>query len=210
MAHADSFRINIAIASMHRLTARILDVSNAFQNKNVPIHERVCVSPPPYYLDWFEISYPNVPINLYYGPFFVQCINGIQGIKPDGRQWNRLLDAVVTIIKYKRITIYHDIYIKVFNGDTVSYITVSTDDVINTTNNESAFPELTRFFKENFEMKLQEGSVLKYLNFRIFQSPLGFSIYQTDHIMEILNEWLPTGNFRNVDTPFWIDSSYEK
>ena len=55
MAHADSLRINIAIESMHRLTARILDVSNAFQNKNAPIHERVCVSPPPYYLDGFEI-----------------------------------------------------------------------------------------------------------------------------------------------------------
>ena len=40
-----------------RLTARVLDVSNAFQNTNVPIHERVCVSPPPYYLDWFKRSY---------------------------------------------------------------------------------------------------------------------------------------------------------
>ena len=51
VAHADSFIINISIADMHILTARILDVSNAFQNKNVPIHEIVCVSPPPYYLD---------------------------------------------------------------------------------------------------------------------------------------------------------------
>ena len=30
VAHAYSFRINIDIASMHRLTAKILDVSNAF------------------------------------------------------------------------------------------------------------------------------------------------------------------------------------
>ena len=56
MAHANSFRINIDIADMHRVTARVLDVSNAFQNKNVPIHEIFFVSPPPYYLDWFEIS----------------------------------------------------------------------------------------------------------------------------------------------------------
>ena len=28
--------------------------------------------------------------------------------------------------------------------------------------------------------------------------------------MELVNEWLPTGKFRNVDTPFWTDSSYEK
>ena len=70
MAHADSFRINIAIAAMYRPTARILDVINAFQNTNVPIHERVCVSPPPYYLDWFEISYPNVTLNRDDGTFF--------------------------------------------------------------------------------------------------------------------------------------------
>ena len=73
-------------------------------------------------------------------------MNVIQGTKPAGRQWNRLLDAVVTIIKYKRRTIDHTIYIKVFTDGTVSYITVSTDDVINTINNETAFPELTRFF----------------------------------------------------------------
>ena len=51
VTHADSLIINIAIAYMHRLTDIILDVINAFQNTNVPIHERVCVSPPPYYLD---------------------------------------------------------------------------------------------------------------------------------------------------------------
>ena len=38
VAHVDSFRINIFIADMHRLTAIILDVSTVFQNKNVPIH----------------------------------------------------------------------------------------------------------------------------------------------------------------------------
>ena len=63
-------------------------------------------------------------------------MNEIQGTKPVGRQWNRLLDAVVTIIKYKNSTIGHAIYIKVLTDVTVSYLTVSTDDVLNTTNNE--------------------------------------------------------------------------
>ena len=129
---------------MHRLTARILDVSNAFQNKNVPIHERVCVRSPPYYLDWFERSYPNVPLNRDDGPFCLQCMNGIQGMKPSGVKWNRLLDAAVAILEYKKSTIDHAIYIKVFDDGTVSYFTVSTDDVLNTTNNENTFPELTR------------------------------------------------------------------
>ena len=69
----------------------------------------------------------------------------------------------------------------------MSYITVSTDDVINTTNNETSFTELRRVFEEDFEMKVQEGSVLKYLNLRISQSPLGFSVDHTDHITELVN-----------------------
>ena len=122
VAHADSFIINIAIASMHKLTSRILDVSNAFQNTNVPL-------------------------NRDYGQFCLQCMNVIQGTKPDGRQWNRLLDTVVTILEYKKSTIDHGIYIKFFDDGTVSYLTVSTDDVLSTTNNENEFTELTIVFK---------------------------------------------------------------
>ena len=74
-------------------------------------------------------------------------MNIIKGTKQYRRQWNRLLDAVVTIIKYKKITSYHSIYIKVFYYVTVSHLTVSTDDVINITNNETSFPEILRVFK---------------------------------------------------------------
>ena len=38
MEHYDSFRINIAIADMHRLTAILLYFRNAFQNTNGTIH----------------------------------------------------------------------------------------------------------------------------------------------------------------------------
>ena len=155
MSYADSFRINITIAYMHRVTASILDDSNAFQNKNVPIHERVCVSPPPYYLEWFKRSYPNVPLNCDDGLFCLQYMNGIQEKKPAGRQWNRLLDSVFKIIQYKKSAIYHAIYIKVFTGGTVSYLTVSIDDVMNITDNGIEFTELTRVFEEQFEMKVQ-------------------------------------------------------
>ena len=92
------------------------------------IHERVCVSTPPYYLDWFKRSYPNVPLNRDDGPICLQCMNAIQVTKPSGRQWNQLLDAVVTILEYKKKTIDHAIYIKVFDDGTVFYLTVSTDD----------------------------------------------------------------------------------
>ena len=69
----------------------------------------------------------------------------------------------------------------------MSYLTVFTDDVLSTDNNETEFTELTRVFKEHFDIKVQEGSVIKCLNFRILQSPIGFSIDQNDHIMELVN-----------------------
>ena len=136
-------------------------------------------------------------------------MNVIQVTKSAGQQWNRLLCEVVTILKYKKSTNDHAIYIKFFTDGTVSYLAVSTGDALNNTNNETEFPELTRVSDEHFEMKVQEGSVLKYLNFRIFQYPLGFSVDKTDHIMEIVNEWFPTRKFIKVDTPFRTDSAYK-
>ena len=59
-------------------------------------------------------------------------------------------------------------------------------------------------------MKVQEGSVLKYLNFRILQSLLGFSIDHNYPRMELVNECFPTGKFTNIDTHFRTESSYEK
>ena len=92
----------------------------------------------------------------------------------------------------------------------MSYFTLPTDDFLNMTNDETVFPELTRAFKEHIKVKLKEVSVPRYLNFLICQSPLGFSVDQTDHIMELVNEWFPTGKFIKVDTPFRTDSTYEK
>ena len=124
-------------------------------------------------------------------------MNVIQVKNPVGIQWDGLLDVVVIILKYKKSTIDHDIYIKGFSGVIASYLTVYTDDALSTPNNETEFPKITIVFEENFGMKVQEGYVLKYLNFLIFQSSLGFSVDQTDHIMELVNELFPTGSLES-------------
>ena len=84
--------------------------------------------------------------------------------KPARRQCNILLNAVFTILIYMKKTIDHAIYIKVLSNGTLSYLTVSTDDFLNATINDTEFPEPTRVFEEHFEMKFREGSVLKYLH----------------------------------------------
>ena len=51
----------------------------------------------------------------------------------------------------------------VFFYGTVSYLTFSTDDFLSTTDNETKFTELRRSFEDSFEIKAQEGYILKYL-----------------------------------------------
>ena len=89
------------------------------------------------------------------------------------------------------------------------YITAYTDDVLNTTNNETAFTELRRVFEEVFNIKFQEGYVIQYLLFWVCKSPLGFIIDKTDNLMELANKNFPTEKFRKFDTPFRTDSTYE-
>ena len=70
------------------------------------------------------------------------------------------------MIRYKKSAIDHAIYIKVFYDGRVSYLKVSNYDVLNTTNNKTAFTELRLVFEEDFEIKFQEGSAIKYLHLR--------------------------------------------
>ena len=50
-------------------------------------------------MDWFEKYYPYVPLIQDDCPFFIQRTNRIQEKNPGGRQWNRILDAGVTMLK---------------------------------------------------------------------------------------------------------------
>ena len=66
-------------------------------------------------------------------------------------------------MEYKKNTTYNSIYIKVFYDRIMLYLTVSTDDVINTNNNYTAFTELRTVFEKDFEIKVQEGYVMLFL-----------------------------------------------
>ena len=59
------------------------------------------------------------------------------------------------MIKNKKSTIYHDIYIKVFYDRTLSYIKVSTDHYINTIEKDTSVTELIRVFEEDFDIRVQ-------------------------------------------------------
>ena len=72
--------------------------------------------------------------------------------QPDNNGINSLIQWVI-IIKYEKITIDHAIYIRFFSDGTVSYLTFSTDDVLNTTNNETKCTELRIVSKKILRLK---------------------------------------------------------
>ena len=63
---------------------------------------------------------------------------------------------MITIIIYNNSTIDHGIYVKVFTDGTVFYLTVSTYDVLNTTDNEKLFTELTRVLEKSLRQKYKK------------------------------------------------------
>ena len=63
VAHSDYLRINITITDIHIQTSRIWDVRNDFQNKHFHINKIVCVSLPPYDMDWSEHYLPDFLLN---------------------------------------------------------------------------------------------------------------------------------------------------
>ena len=122
-------------------------------------------------------------------------MNGIQGTNTSGYKCKRLLDAVFTVMTYTKITVFIVRKFAVFYDGTISYLTVYTGDVLNNNNNELYCSIIIKLFQETFQIKIQELSVLKYLNFWIFQSPSGFIVDYTIHIIDLVNEWFPTRIF---------------
>ena len=109
-------------------------------------------------------------------------------------------------MKYNESKIYYSILTKVLSDGNVSCLTVFTDDFLNTSNNETDFPELKSCLKNHLRLKFQKYLCLNTWIFGLYKSPLGFSIDKTDHIMELVNKWSQAGNIEkpihhSVNTP---------
>jgi hypothetical protein len=65
-----------------------------------------------------------------------------------------------------------------------------------------------------FDLTCKQGSILKFLNLRIIQSPSGVSIDQTHHIktqvLEIYFADIPSSSIPQCCYPFSIEASFEQ
>ena len=77
------------------------------------------------------------------------------------------------------------------HDDTLSYIYLTTDDIILDTTQEQQYHHLCKALHSYFDYTTQQGMQLKFLNLRIIQSQAGISIDQTAHIEQ------------NILRPYW-------
>jgi hypothetical protein len=94
------------------------------------------------------------------------------------------------------------------------FLALATDDFLVLTDDRELFLALKSGLEKLFKFTLQEGSVLRFLNLRIIQSPDRISIDQTDHVVDSIIK--PYFKLRDVSklvritSPFPTDTSFEQ
>ena len=212
---APPIRITLSLAASHDLILAIIDVVNCFQSTLIPEDERLIITMPPLYRKWFQKTYPNVKWeHSPSGKYVLQLLNGLQGDKSIGRKWYLLLKRLleefgfVSCIQEPSLFIYEK-----ENGTMI--LNTSTDDFLCAYSNQTIFDTLCTHLKRFFDITTEQGTLLKYLNLRIIQSPFGISVDQSQHIEHtIINKYFPPekvaeSGLKAVHTPFNTCNKYE-
>ncbi len=215
VASIDSIRLLLNLAASTGLLLSILDISNAFQNSIIfDASDRVYLSLPPLYLDWFRQQWPDYQLpSLNIKDLVIQCLKSIQGTKDAGQRWYKLLAGVLLALKMIRCSCDHGIFVWHLPNETC-YVAIETDDLLFLSKTRSPFLQLKLELEKLFDLTVCEGSVLKFLNLRIIQSPHGISFDQTQHIQNtILHDYFqdvpPTSIPRQL-YPFPLEATFEK
>jgi hypothetical protein len=215
VASIDSIRLLMNLAAASGLLISILDISNAFQNSIIfDASERVYLSLPPLYLDWFHMQWPDYHLpSLNIKDLVIQCLKCIQGTKDAGQQWYKLLMGCLLALKMVRCSCDHGIFVWNLPNETC-YIALETDDLLFISKTRTPFLRLKDALEKLFDLTVCEGSVLKFLNLRIIQSPHGISFGQMQHIQTtILHDYfkdIPTDSIPHQLYPFPLDATFEK
>ena len=215
VASIDSLRLLLNLAASEGLLISIMDISNAFQNSIIfDATERVYLSLPPLYLDWFRQQWPDYDLpSLNMKDLVIQCLKCIQGTRDAGQRWYKLLAGCLLALKMIRCSCDHGIFLWHLPNETC-YIALETDDLLFLSKTRQPFLRLKAELEKLFDLTVCEGSVLKFLNLRIVTSPSGVSFDQTSHIQRtILSEYfkdIPSASIPGQLYPFPLDTSFEK
>jgi len=215
VASIDSIRLLLNLAASLGLLISVLDISNAFQNSIIfDPSERVYLSLPPLYLDWFLQQWPDFHLDTTNPKELVlQCLKTVQGTRDAGQRWYKLLAGYLLGLHLVRCSCDHGVFIWTLPTETC-FLALATDDVLFLSKTRSPFIRLKQELEKLFDLTICEGAPLKFLNLRIVQSPFGISFDQSQHIQNtILAEYfkdVPISSITKQLYPFPVDAAFER
>ena len=188
----------------------IVDVKNAFQNTIASPSQRIYVSASKLYMEWASHTFETK-----FDPdesFIRQMFNSNQGTKDAGNLWYTLIKDI--IIKYGMIrsTVDHAYFVKDIGNGEFILASLATDDLLVSCPNYRIFEDLVQYLKQNFELTVQAGQVLKFLGLRIIQTNDKLSVDQGEYTFEILQHYFGDAveKIKTLSSPMRYDNDYEK
>ena len=182
-----SLRMMLALAAAFNLRLYRLDVENTFQctprhydSANPPVF----ITMPPLYMAWFRKYFPHIKLEGS-PPYVLQSFTEMQGLKPAGRGFYRLLVALLCEQDIHPTSIDAGFFVYV-TKKYMLFMCSETDEFLMATNSPALYDLVRCTIEKAFNITLQDGLRFSYLNFHIVQSEHGISIDQTDHILLLL------------------------
>jgi hypothetical protein len=220
VAMIDTIRIVLSIGSAQGKQAYISDIRNAFQNTIESDPSKCTYSTlPHFFMEYLRLrwaTYPGLPaVEQDPSAFVIQKCCSFQGQKDVDQKFYQLMHKYMKHIGLHRSISDHGVFVwKQPSSELFLALALATDDCIVLCDDRVQFLDLKEKMEKMFEVTLQEGAILRFLNVRIIQSPAGISIDQTDHILDtIVMSFLKnqgTSELVSITSPFPTDSSLEQ
>ena len=206
-----ALRLILCLSSVLYLTVYMFDVHNAFQCTPLPENDTsppIHVTLPPLYIQWFLKAHPNFKLDVN-EKYVLQMFMNMQGNKQTNRGFYQLLSKIFATIELYPLSADNAIFAMIKDTQ-ILILAVQTDDTLVATNAPSLKDKVLSTLQQAFKVTTQEGIKLKYLNFRIIQSTHGISIDQTDHILELVNSYIPVDTkVEPANTPLRSDRQFQ-
>lgn len=209
----ESIRMLLALSSILGFRVFGLDISNAFQStpredtKSTPPIYMKC---PPFYVSWFNMAFEKLAVDKSKGPYVVQLLVYMQGTKPASREFNILLAHLLAQVDIYPTSINSGVFVIVENKD-IMFLAIETDDILVCTNSSSLEKKIMTQIQSAFKVTVQEGDEISFLNYRIIQSVHGISVDQTQHIIDMVNDFLPPDvKVKATNTPLRSDKQFNE
>jgi hypothetical protein len=190
----NSICLLLAIAASRKLRLNVLDISNAFQTSVVfDPDEQTYITLPQFYLEWFCHNWPDYKLpSLLSKDLVIQRLHSIQGTKDAGNHWYHLLKSKLQDLGMTTSALDHGVFVWFWKQHTCLSI-LETDNRLMASDTDEPFHHLTTGLRKMFDLSCCQGSVLKFLNLHLVQSPAVISLNQTKHIItQILDPYFAT------------------